>query len=48
MFEKVIFHSREKGELSGRGLDSRQRGHGFEPHRGHYVVSLSKDTSLCP
>ena len=28
--------------LSGRVLDSRQRGCGFEPHRRHFVVSLSK------
>ena len=29
--------------LSGRELDSRQRGGGFEPHRRHCVVSLSKN-----
>ena len=28
--------------LSGRVLDSRPRGCGFESHRCHYVVSLSK------
>ena len=28
--------------LSGRVLDSRLRGHGFEPQRRHCVVSLSK------
>ena len=28
--------------LIGRVLDSRPRGHGFEPHRRHCVVSLSK------
>ena len=28
--------------LSGRVLDSRQRGRRFEPHRRHCVVSLSK------
>ena len=28
--------------LSGRVLDSRQMGRGFEPHRRHCVVSLSK------
>ena len=28
--------------LSGRVLDSRPRGHGFEPHLCQYVVSLSK------
>ena len=29
--------------LSGRVLDSRPRGHGFEPHQRHCVVSLSKN-----
>ena len=29
--------------LSGRVLDSRPRGCGFEPHRYHCVVSLSKN-----
>ena len=29
-------------ELSGRVLDSRLRNRGFEPHRRHCVVSLSK------
>ena len=29
--------------LSGRVLDSRPRGRRFEPHRGHCVVSLSKN-----
>ena len=29
--------------LSGRVLDSRLRGRGFEPHRRHCVVSLSKN-----
>ena len=28
--------------LSGRELDSRRRGHGFEFHQRHCVVSLSK------
>ena len=28
--------------LSGRVLDSKPRGRGFEPHRRHCVVSLSK------
>ena len=30
-------------ERSGRVLDSRLRGRGFEPHRRHCVVSLSKN-----
>ena len=29
--------------LSGRVLDSRRKGRGFEPHRGHCVVSLRKN-----
>ena len=29
--------------LSGRVLDSRQKGRGFEPHQRHCVVSLSKN-----
>ena len=32
--------------LSGRALDSRQRGCGFEPHPGHCVVVLEKDTFI--
>ena len=30
-------------EYSGRVLDSRLRGRGFEPHRRHCIVSLSKN-----
>ena len=33
--------------LSGRVLDSRPRGVGFEPHRRHCVVSLSKNINPC-
>ena len=29
--------------LSGRVLDSRPKGHGFEPHWRHCVLSLSKN-----
>ena len=32
--------------LSGRVLDLRPRGRGFEPHRRHCVVSLSKNINL--
>ena len=32
---------------SGRVLDSRPRGRGFEPHRRHCVVSLTGVTALC-
>ena len=31
--------------LSGRVLESRLRGHRFEPHRRHCLVSLSKNTN---
>ena len=42
------FHGFKKGWLeaqwlSGRVLDSRPRGHGFQPHWHHCVVSLSKN-----
>ena len=33
--------------LSGRVLDSRPRGRGFEPLRRHCVVSLSKNINPC-
>ena len=32
--------------LSGRVLDSRPRGRGFEPHRRHCVVDLEQDTFI--
>ena len=32
--------------LSGRLLDSRPRGPGFEPHRRHCVVALEQDTFI--
>ena len=32
--------------LSGRVLDSRQRGHRFEPHWHHCVVVLEQDTFI--
>ena len=32
--------------LSGRVLDSRPRGRGFEPHRRHCVVALEHDTFI--
>ena len=31
--------------LSGKVLDSRPKGRGYEPHRRHCVVSLSKNIS---
>ena len=41
-------HSQKKGAqwLSGRVLDSRPRGHGFEPHRRHCVVAHEQDTYI--
>ena len=40
-----MYHMSMQGAqwLSGRVLDSRQRGRGFEPHWRHCVVSLSKN-----
>ena len=38
-----IRHHRGAQWLSGRVLDSRPKGRGFEPHRRHCVVSLSKN-----
>ena len=32
--------------LSGRVLDSRPRGRGFEPHRRHCVVVIEQDTFI--
>ena len=32
--------------LSGRVLDSRPKGRGFEPHRRHCVVVLEQDTII--
>ena len=32
--------------LSGRVLDSRPKGRGFEPHRHHCVVVLEQDTFI--
>ena len=32
--------------LSGRVLDSRPKGHGFEPHQRHCIVVLEQDTFI--
>ena len=40
--EGLLSVIRENRGLSGRVLDSRPRGRGFEPHRRHCVVFLSK------
>ena len=44
--EKTTLKHRKQMEaqgLSGRMLDSRPKGRGFEPHRRHCIVSLSKN-----
>ena len=33
-------------EHSGRVLDSKSKGRGFEPHRGHCIVVLEQDTFI--
>ena len=45
---KISFSTPWKGAqwLSGRVLDSRPRGRGFEPHRRHCVVVLEQDTFI--
>ena len=40
-----LFHN-GMGERSGRVLDSRPKGSGFEPHRRHCVVVLEQDTFI--
>ena len=42
------YHNYTEGAqwLSGRVLDSRPKGHGFEPHRSHCVVVLKQDTFI--
>ena len=40
--KSIVFLSMGGQWLSGRVLDSRQKGPGFEPHQRHCVVSLSK------
>ena len=44
----VFNRSKLKGAqwLSGRVLDSRPKGRGFEPHRRHCVVVLEQDTFI--
>ena len=38
-----VYHNLGAQWLSGRVLDSRPKGRGFEPHQRHCVVSLSKN-----
>ena len=42
-YQMVLKHSQW---LSGRVLDSRPKGRGFEPHRRHCVVVLEQDTLI--
>ena len=42
----VIETKRGRKWLSGRMLDLRLRGRGFEPHRRHWVVVLEQDTFI--
>ena len=46
--QKCVLHIIEMGAqwLSGRVLDSRPKGSGFEPHRRHCVVVLEQDTFI--
>ena len=38
-----MYHAQKGAQwLSSRVLDARPRGRGFEPHRRHFVMSLSK------
>ena len=48
LFEPVSIQGLHKGAqwLSGRVLDSRPRGSGFEPHQRHCVVVLEQDTFI--
>ena len=46
--ENVIHKTADMGAqwLSGRVLDLRPKGRGFEPHRRHCVVVLEQDTFI--
>ena len=48
LFESGLFTQVLQGAqwLSGRVLDSRPKGCGFEPHRRHCVVVLEQDTFI--
>ena len=41
LMTKVLIHNSNK-QRSGRASDSKLRGPGFDPHRHHRVLSLSK------
>ena len=42
----LAHHEMGAQRLSGRVLDPRPRGRGFEPHRRHCVVVLEQDTFI--
>ena len=42
----LSLHTPGEQWLSGRVLDSRPKGRGFEPHRRHCVVVLKEDTFI--
>ena len=43
---KNAYNNKGAQWLSGRVLDSRPKGRGFEPHRRHCVVVLEQDTFI--
>ena len=48
LIETVLLGTHYMGAqwLSGRVLDSRSKGRGFEPHRRHWVVVIEQDTFI--
>ena len=44
--EQIKIYNRAAHWLSGRVLDSRPKGRGFEPHRRHCVVVLEQDSFI--
>ena len=48
LLKHSFYFNLDSGEqwLSGRVLDSRQRGRGFEPHWRHCVVVFEQDTFI--
>ena len=46
LFASILNSSEGAQWLSGRVLDSRPKGSGFEPHRRHCVVVIEQDTFI--
>ena len=46
LLDMALLDMRGAQWLSGRVLDSRPKGSGFEPHRRHCVVVLGQDTFI--